>query len=276
MADEPPSAKSEFWVAVAGPIMSVLIGALCLAALAIPLPVALAVVLAYLGAINLLLVVFNMIPAFPLDGGRVLRSILWAAKGNLRWATKVTSTIGSAFGIVLIGLGLLSIVRGNVLGGFWWVLIGMFLRQAASMSYQQLLLRRALEGEKVSRFMKLDPVTVPPQATVADLVNHFVYRYRHKLFPVTENGHLLGCVSTAQIKNLPENEWQQHTVGEIAGRCTAENTVSPETDAIEALAKMNRTGGSRLMVVDRGNLVGILTLKDLMKFMSLKVELEEQ
>jgi len=275
MADEPPSPKAEFWVAIAGPIMSVALACLFLAGSRIPQPLPSAALLMYLGVINLVLVVFNLIPAFPLDGGRVLRSILWAARGNLRWATKVTSRIGAFFGMALIVWGLLRIAfSGNILGGIWMILIGMFLRQAAQMSYQQLLLRRALEGEPVSRFMRTDPVVVPPQTTVADLVDRYVYVHHHKLYPVASNGDLLGCITTRRIKELPREEWPRHTVAELADQCTIDNTISPETDATEALAKMSRTGASRLLVVDHGKLVGVLTLKDLMRFMSSKVELE--
>jgi Zn-dependent protease/predicted transcriptional regulator len=274
MADEPPSAKAEFWVAIAGPIVSVVLGFLFLALSAVPQPLPTAAVLNYLGIINLILVVFNLIPAFPLDGGRVLRSIIWAITGNLHRATRITSLIGGGFGIVLIVLGIVRIAFGDFVGGIWSVLIGMFLRQAASMSYQQLLLRRALEGEPVAKFMRPNPVVVPSQLSIADLVERYIYVHHHKLFPVADNGNLLGCISTQQVKQLPREEWGRHTVSELASTCSPDNTIGPDTDAMEALSKMNRTGASRLLVVDHGHLVGVLTLKDLMRFMSTKVELE--
>jgi Zn-dependent protease/predicted transcriptional regulator len=275
MTQEPPHAKAEFWVAIAGPIMSVLLGVLFLLAGVFASPVPVRGVLLYLGFINLILVAFNMIPAFPLDGGRVLRSALWATRGDLRWATRVTSTIGGVFGILLIVFGLINMLMfGNFIGGMWWVLIGMFLRQAASLSYQHVLVRRALEGEPVRRFMKTNPIVVPAHTSIADLVQNYVYTHHHKMFPVADDGQLLGCVTTQNIKSLPPEEWPQHRVSEIAHPCNDDNTVTPETDAMEALSKMNRTGASRLLVVDQGRLVGVLTLKDLMRFMALKVELE--
>jgi Zn-dependent protease len=127
-------------------------------------------VLWYLGIINGVVVVFNLIPAFPLDGGRVLRSILWHVQGSLRWSTRITSSIGSGFGLVLILLGVLNFVGGNFVGGMWQFLIGMFLRGAAQMSYQQVLIRRVLEGEAIDRFMQTNVVTGSPSTTIRQLV----------------------------------------------------------------------------------------------------------
>lgn len=278
MAEEPPTAKSEFLVAIAGPIASVLIGAVCFTLWSVgtaagwPGPaVSIAGVLAW---INVTLVIFNMVPAFPLDGGRVLRSALWQWKGNLRWATRVTAGIGSAFGMALIVLGVLQFILTQDFSALWMALIGLFLRNAARMSYQQLLLRTALEGERVARFMKTDPVTVPRQISVAELVDDYLFRYTHKLFPVVDGDRLVGCVTTREIKQLPRDEWDGTTVGAIAQAPCAENTIAPDTDAMQALAAMSRSGASRLMVVEGERLVGILTLKDLLEFFSLKMELE--
>lgn len=278
MTDEPPTPQAEFMVAVAGPIASVLIAAVAFVAWTVgsaagwPFEVtAIAQVVAWM---NLVLVLFNVVPAFPLDGGRMMRSLLWRWKGNLRWATRVTSNIGSVFGAVLIGVGVLRLLFNDVVGGIWMALIGLFLRNAARMSYQQLLLRRALEGEPVSRFMQPDPVAVPRAVSVKELVEDYVYRHHYKLFPVVDGDRLVGCVSTREVKGLPREEWDRQTVGAIATACTPENAVDPDTDAMQALGTMSRNGISRLMVVDGERLVGILTLKDLLKFFSLKMELE--
>ena len=276
MSDEPDRPRVEFLVAVAGPIASVVIGTCCWAAthLAVPSPVA--AILQYLFFINFVLVAFNLVPAFPLDGGRVLRSALWQWKQSLRWATRVTSTIGSLFGMGLIALGIYLFFRtGFSLGALWWILIGFFLRNAAQMSYQQMLLRRTLEGEPVRRFMQPDPVTVSRSLSVRELVESYIYRYHHKLFPVVDGDRLVGCVTTQQVRELAPEEWDRQSVGALAQGCSTENTITPDEDAMHALAKMNRTGSSRLMVVDGGRLVGILALKDLLKFFSLKVELEQ-
>jgi predicted transcriptional regulator len=156
----------------------------------------------------------------------------------------------------------------------WFFLIGMFLRNAAKGSFRQLLLRRNLEGETVRRFMHPDPIAVPRAISVDELVEQYIYRYHYKLFPVVDDDRLIGCVTTHQVKELPREEWARQTVGSIATPCSPDNTVGPETDALEALGLMSRSGTSRLMVVENGRLVGIITLKDLLKFLALKVELE--
>jgi len=155
-------------------------------------------------------------------------------------------------------------------------LIGMFLRSAAQMSYQQLLVRKALEGEPVRRFMNPDPVTVQDSITVAHLVEDYIYKYHYKMFPVMSGDKLTGCITTRQVKEIPREAWDRETIREAASACTEENTISPDTDAVKALAVMNQTGVSRLLVVENGRLVGLVSLKDLLDFFSLKVELEEQ
>jgi Zn-dependent protease/CBS domain-containing protein len=280
MGDEPPTARAEFWMAVVGPVSSIFIGMVFYLVYiwgqASGWPVPVNGVTRYLGWINGLLAAFNLIPAFPLDGGRILRSILWGLKQNLRWATRVSSAIGSGFGILLIVLGAIEVLRGNFIGGMWWFLIGMFLRGAAQMSYQQLVVRKALEGELVRRFMNPKPVTVPASATIQELVEDYIYKYHYKMFPVLEGDNLAGCITTREVKEVPREEWSQKTVGQLASRCSLENTIKPDADATKALALMNQTGASRLLVVDGQHLVGLVTLKDLLTFLSLKVELEEQ
>jgi len=238
-------------------------------------PVEIQGVAGYLAWLNSALAVFNLVPAFPLDGGRVLRSALWRWKENLRWATRITSQIGSGFGLALIFLGLLIFIGGNVIGGMWWILIGLFLRGAAGMSYRQLQIRQALEGEQVSRFMNTDPVTVPAGTAVECLVEDYIYKYHFKMFPVlNEADKLIGCVTTHQVKALDRNQWPERSVGEITLSCSEKNSIPPDADAMKVLTKMNREGFSRLIVVKGKQLVGIITLKDLLGFLAAKIELE--
>jgi len=278
MGDEPPSAKTEFLIAIVGPLSSLAIAAIFYGIYQVGIASAWSQafngVVAYLAMINGLLAVFNLVPAFPLDGGRILRSILWGWKGNLRWATRVSSTIGSGFGIFLIIMGFIRILSGNFIGGMWLGLIGLFIQSAAKMSYQQLLTRRALEGEPLKRFMKTDPVTVLDSTTVEQLVEDYIYRYHFKMFPVINSDKLLGCITTKDVKEIPRDEWDQKTVGEIADQCSGENTIEPDADAIKALSEMRRNNASRLMVVEDDQLVGIIALKDMLEFLSLKVELD--
>jgi len=279
MDEEPPSAKAEFVMAIAGPIASVVIALICLgvnyAGGMLNWPALVNGVFGYLALINTVLVIFNMIPAFPLDGGRVFRAALWHWKGSIRKATRITSTIGSGFGMFLIFFGVLMLFTGNLIGGIWMALIGMFLRGAAQMSYQQLLVRRALEGETVSRFMNPEPVTIPPDISLDDLVENYIYRHHFKMFPVVEDGRLQGCVTTRDVRNVPREQWSGTTTKDVTQPCSEANTISYDADAMQALSRMSQADNSRAMVVRDGHLEGILSLKDMMKFLSLKIELEE-
>jgi len=279
MDDEPEGPWAEFMMAIAGPIASVLISATSFSIYSLGVilgwnaPVT--AVLFYLAWINAVLAIFNLIPAFPLDGGRVLRSILWKATGRLRWATQIATRSGSVFAFILMVLGLLSLFSGNLIGGMWWILLGLFLHGAAVGSYQQLLVRRALRDEPVARVMSTDVRTVSPLISVEDLVENHIYRHHFKMFPVTENGSLMGCVTTRAVKEIPRERWSDHNVGELVEPCSAENSISPEDDMVQALKKMSNNGRSRLMVVEQGQLRGILSLKDVSRFISLKLELED-
>jgi Zn-dependent protease/CBS domain-containing protein len=278
MDEEPPSPRAEFFMAVAGPLASIGLGfffwLIMLVGRYQEWPVAVSGVFRYLRTINFILAGFNLLPAFPLDGGRLLRAGLWKWKNNIRRATRFASRIGSGFGIALIVLGFISIIRGAFIGGMWWILIGFFLRGASRMSYQKLLMTETLKGEPVSRFMNTEVVTVHPQATIEELVEDYVYRHHYKLFPVASDGNLEGCITTRQIKEIPREEWSRHTVRELAAKCDSSNTVASSDDATAALAKMHKNSHSRLMVVDEGKLVGIVSLKDLLRFLSLKLDLE--
>ncbi len=279
MTDEPSSPKAEFLMAAAGPLSSILLGLVLYMIVAGldggALPPQVSGVAQYLAFINLILAVFNLMPAFPLDGGRILRSALWQWKKNLRWATRIASGIGSAFGILLIAFGIFNVIMGRIVSGIWQFMIGMFLRNAAHMSYRQVLIRRALEGETVGRFMKAEPVTSPSGISLQELVDKYIYAHHFKMYPVVDDDVLVGCITMRQVKNVPQDQWKERTVREVANQCSLENTISPGADALKALAVMSRTGNGRLMVVDDGRLVGIITLKDIMGFLSVKMDLGE-
>ncbi|MEW6356372.1 MAG: site-2 protease family protein [Planctomycetota bacterium] len=278
MEEEPPSPQAEFVIAIAGPASSVLLAlAFFLTHIVggmLRLPQAVLGVVHYLAFINTALVIFNLIPGFPLDGGRILRSALWRLKGNLRWATRIASNVGAGFGMVLIILGVFHVLFGSFIAGMWWFLIGMFLRGAAHMSYQHLLIRRALLGETVRRFMTPDVVAAPSSITIEELVDDYIYRHHYKMFPVSRDGVLCGCVTTRQVRQIPREEWGRHTIEEIAEPCSDQNTIHPDDDAMRALSKMNRNQISRLLVTEGDVLVGIVSLKDLLGFLALKMELE--
>ncbi len=278
LSEEPKNPKSEFLIAIVGPATSVVLAVLFfileVAGVLGNWPRPVTGIVGYLGFINLLLAIFNILPAFPLDGGRVLRSALWKFKNDLRWATKIASRIGSGFGIALIILGIFSAFTGAIIAGLWWFFIGMFLRSSANAAYQQLLIQENLKGKPVSRFMQTTPLTVSRQITLEDLVSNYAYRSGHRFFPVVDNGELEGCIDLDRIKELPREEWPQHQVSEITASCPVAKTVAPETDASEAFALMNRTGQTHLIVTVDNRLVGMLNIKDLLRYLSMKKEFE--
>ncbi len=278
MEEEPDKPRHEFLMAVAGPLTSAALAVffiLCdvlVRRIAPEAPVL--AVFGYLSWLNGLLGAFNMIPAFPLDGGRVLRALLWMWKKDLRFATRIAAGLGSLFGLGLILLGVFMFMNGAALQGVWFGMIGLFVRNASAMSYRQMVLRRALEGEPVSRFMKTDVVSVQPNLTLREFVENVVYVYHHKLYPVMFGSQLRGCVTTRNVKAVPVDRWSETSVGEIAEPCSDKNCVPPDMDSMKALGLMNRTGRGRLLVVESGQLLGVVSLKDLMDFLSLKLDLE--
>jgi len=278
MDREPDDPKSEFLMAIAGPVSSYILAVIfyfvSTMSQNVGWPEPAYAIFSYLAFINVLLATFNLIPGFPLDGGRMLRAALWYWKDNQRWATRLASDIGSGFGVVLILLGLFSILTGNFIGGIWWALIGFFLKNASGMSYRQMTIRKALEGENVADFMKPDPITVPPSATLRELVEEYFYKFHYKMFPVVQDSELRGFITTRHVKSFPQQKWDYVTVGDAMESCSDDNTIKINDDAITALSTMNRTGNSRLMVIFNGKLAGIITLKDMMKFLSIKVDLE--
>lgn len=279
MEEDPPSPKAEFMIAVVGPLSSCLlaISAFLLYKLGIHSvwPVTITGVLNYLSWLNMILAVFNLIPAFPLDGGRILRSALWRWKKDMRWSTNIATQIGSGFGLMLIIMGIFYIVRGNFVGGLWWFLIGLFVRAAAQSSYRQVLARNLFHTKKVKDLMITNPVSVPRSISLDDFIRDYVYKYHFQAYPVLSFGRLTGCIFLKQIASIPREEWTQHTVGAIALPCSTDITIGPEEDANKALEVMNRTGNSRLLVVNGDELAGIISLKDMLALLSLKMELND-
>jgi Zn-dependent protease/CBS domain-containing protein len=276
---EPESAWSEFIMAAAGPVVSAVLTALFAVAAVLGSdagwPAALLLMLGYLAFINLMILMFNMVPAFPLDGGRILRAILWGLSRSLRRSTRWASFLGRAFAWVLIAVGMLQFLDGHLFQGVWLTVIGVFLNHAARASYEQVLLRQALLGEPVSRFMTPSPIVVPPSTDLRHWVEDYVYRFHRKAFPVTSNGHVEGVISTPELARFPHGEWERHTVAEVMRRDVEALSIPPDGDALDALARMQRTGSNRLLVTDHDHLVGVVSLKDLLDFLDLKVQRDD-
>jgi len=278
MSEQPPSPKAEFFMAIAGPLASIFlgIGLLLVSFFGSNLGTSRALmgVIEYLAWINLILAGFNLIPAFPLDGGRVLRSVLWGWKENIQWATNISSKIGSAFGIGLIIFGVIEVIAGNFIGGAWMFLIGMFIRSSSQMSYRQMILRNSLSGEKVSKYMVSDPVTVSPNISLEKLIKDYIYKYHYKMYPVVEEEKLIGCIELKSVKNIPKQERDHKKVRDIIEECSESNTISPHESASKVLSLMQEKKRSRLMVVEGGRLKGVISIKDLMNFLSIKIDLD--
>jgi len=279
MEKEPSTPKSEFLMAIAGPMASFLLAfifqQLHLLATANEWSVFIIGVTYYLAYLNTILAIFNLVPAFPLDGGRMLRAALWAWKKDLRSATRIASQIGSGFGLVMMALGILWVLQGVFIAGMWWFLIGVFLRVTAAASFKQVLLQEVLQDQPIRRFMTSEPLTVTPSVSIDQLVQDYIYRHHFKMFPVVENSHLLGCITTREVKQVPQDQWSGRTVGELTVPCSTDNTVSPDTDAMEVLSLMTQpNASSRFMVVEDQRLIGIISLTDLKEFLSLKLDLE--
>ena len=278
MEEEPPSPKAEFLMAIAGPLASFAIAAVLWVlhgAAAAWAPTQVLGVLQTLALINVTLAIFNLVPAFPLDGGRMLRAVLWHLKRNLRAATYTSSRIGKSFGIVLIVLGFLSLLGGDIIGGMWWFLIGLFVRGAAEGSYQQLIVSEMIRDKPVSDFMRREPVTVRPTATIDEFLEDCVYQHHFKLFPVVEDGKLLGSINVTDIRGLTADERAARSVAEFMKPTSAENSIPADTPTAKLLPDMVRPPApARYMVVDGDRLVGMISLKDLLEVIALHIELD--
>jgi Zn-dependent protease len=231
MPGEPGSPRAEFLMALAGPLASLALSAALFASAAaiaaLHGPQTISGVVGYLGQLNLMLGLFNLVPAFPLDGGRMLRAAFWGWSHDVAWATRIAAVSGNLFGTLLIVLGVLEVLRGDFVGGMWQFLIGMFLRTAASAGYQQTMAQRLLADVSVAQVMTPQPIAVPPDLPVARFIEDYLYRYHHREFPVACDGVLLGRIGTRQVAALGRDLWPYTAVSAAALGCTAEDTIAP-------------------------------------------------
>lgn len=278
ISDEPPNPTVEFRMAIAGPIFSLSLSAIMFSAYSLGgyqgWPNQVQGVLYYLAWANCVLALFNLVPAFPLDGGRVLRSILWSKKRDRVEATRLASKSGSWFGAILIGLGLIAVVTGNFISGVWYFFIGMFIREAALSSYRQVIITNTLEGESVRKFMNPNPVTIQPDISLDEFVDKYLLKFQFKMFPVIKNGNLLGLFTTQELKKVPKSDWMKDKISEHIQTVSELNTVSPDANAREVFLLMNRTGRNRLLVVENKKLLGVITLRDILQYMTFMFDLE--
>ena len=279
MEEEPPGPKSEFLMAIAGPLASFLLAFIFARIEAIALlrgwPTPVVGVSDALAYINMVVAIFNLVPAFPLDGGRMLRAALWYFRRDMNSATRIASQMGSGFGFALMLLGIIAFVQGNVIGGMWWFVIGIFLRGAATASYQRLMLHDMLHKQPVSNFMRSEPMTVPPSLTIREWVEDHVYRHHFKMFPVVRDAELLGAVTIDDIREISKKDWDKVTVRDVMKPCSDDNTIAAHMEMEKLLNAMMHPGKqTRYMVVDGERLVGVIALKDVLELVALKMEIE--
>lgn len=221
----------------------------------------------YLAIVNGMLGIFNLIPGFPLDGGRLLRAAIWKITGNIKKATYVASRVGSVVGIVFVLFGFLAVFRGYFVFGLWMVLIGFFLRQAASASYYHVVVDGALKGFKVRDAMRGDLVAVPGHISVQDLVDQYVFRHHLDCYPVIDGGQLRGVVAVEDIKSKPRSSWATTAVADVMRTDPARISVHPDDDLAGALRKTMTERCGNLPVLEGGRVVGIIARRDIAEAM---------
>jgi Zn-dependent protease/CBS domain-containing protein len=288
---EPPSAKAEFLIAIAGPITSILLGVGFLAVTVASTGVSFAdgetataayaklgpgqTLLAWLGPINLVIGLFNLLPAFPLDGGRVLRAILWGLSGDLRQSTRRVSAIGRLFGWMLIVMGIAMTFGVHIVffgtgfaSGLWLAFIGWFLHSAASQSYKRLAVDDAFAGHTVQEIMRRDGPTLSPDTSLEVLVHDYLIRSDELAFPVVSNGQLVGVISAAEVRGVPPAEWRATTVGKVM-RADKRSAVAPDEPLAHAFDELARQNLEQVPVLDHGHLVGMLRRGDVARWLEL-------
>jgi Zn-dependent protease/CBS domain-containing protein len=277
LSQEPADPGTEFKVAVVGPLTSFALAALFWALHTLMQgfePSLIVVVIGYLMWINLALGIFNLVPGFPLDGGRLLRAFLWWKTGSLTRATKVASDFGKGFALALMILGALQIFAGALINGLWFIFIGMFLRGMSVQGYEELVIRKSLEGVHVEEVMVREVVTVPPDLTIAQLVHDYFLHYAYRGFPVVDGGRVLGVVSVAATRQIPREVYDNRQVTDIMTPLQDDMLIERQVSLAEALMKMTRQDQDRLLVLEGERLAGLVTKTGLLRFVQLKQVLE--
>jgi Zn-dependent protease/CBS domain-containing protein len=258
-----PSAGAEFRIAIAGPIVSLVLGVFFVAvAVGTQMTEEVDAVAAWLGYINLVLLVFNLLPALPLDGGRVLRAALWAARDDFAWATRVAGNIGRGFGYLLIAGGIALFVFANSFSGAWLAFTGWFLLGAASAELRYLAVRDALAGLRVRDLMVREPITVPQNLSLGQFMDQIVLPNRFTTYPVTDNGRAVGLLPFKCVAEVPRAEWDTRTVRDCMLPRDQVPVLDENDELVDAANELGETPG-RGLVLDGERLVGLLSISDL-------------
>jgi len=231
----------------------------------------------WLGSINIMVGAFNLLPAFPLDGGRILRAILWTITGSLRRATRWAAAVGQTIAWLMIFAGISSmfglripLIAGGFVNGLWLAFLGWFLSNAATLSYRRVIVRDILEGVPVQRLMRSDPPTVSPDIIVRELVDEHVIGRDDQAFPVVSNGALVGMVSIQDIRTVPRDRWQEIAVGEIMTPFEKLATVGPDVDSADAFDRLTQRDVPQLPVLDGTGLVGLVRRSDILRWLQIE------
>ncbi|CAN5739239.1 hypothetical protein BH23ACT12_BH23ACT12_19570 [soil metagenome] len=267
-----PSAGAEFRIAVAGPVVSLLLGigftAAAIGGDTLGLPEQVLGVMAYLGRINLIVLAFNLVPALPLDGGRVLRAWLWHRQRSFTAATLSAAKAGKAFAYVLMAIGFMSLFTRAVTGGIWFIFLGFFLLQAAQSEAQSAILARAFRPFRVRDLMSREPVQVPPTSTVSEFMDRLP-AMKHSTYPVSGDGRLLGLVSIRMAGAVPAGERHSTLIRDVMLPLDKVPVLEPETEMLDALTAL-RAGLGRAVVLGDDRIVGILSVSDVAKALELE------
>ena len=277
---EAPDAKSEFWIAIAGPLASLAIGVVCLllARSSGWLPKSepsspLSAVLLWLGYINLMLAAFNMIPGYPLDGGRVLRAVIWGITHSIERSTRMAARVGQGVAFLFILLGLYQFFAGKNAGGLWMAFIGWFLLDASRTSYAQVELTEGLRDRRVSDIMDRDFSSVEAHLSLQDFVHQYLLVSGRRCFVVTQNNNLVGLITPNEVSRVERDRWPQTSVQSVMRPLSQLQTVTPDTPALRALEIMSGKDINQLPVVTNGELVGIFSRSSLMGFLHNRAQL---
>ncbi len=274
LTSEPKDARTEFLVAVVGPIASFVIGAIALGITLLLTDARLAALFGYLAVVNGLLGGFNLIPGFPLDGGRVLRSIAWGITHSLRRATEIAVGAGQIVGGLFILWGIVQVFSGNLVNGLWIAAIGWFLQNAASSSLRQVVLEERLRDVPVRSVMSPDATAVPPGISVADLIEDYLLPRNRRAMPVADNGRLVGIVTLGDISRVPADARERTTVAEVMGGGDGLVTVRPQESLDRAVEALNRGDLEQVPVVDGRDLVGMLSRGAVMRQLQIRETLD--
>jgi Zn-dependent protease/CBS domain-containing protein len=260
----------EFLIALVGPLTSGLLAGLfgLVAGLGSDLlSRALAGTFGYLAWTNLLLAAFNLVPGFPLDGGRLLRAAIWKATGSLARATRIASVSGQGVGWLLVAAGVAWLLAGDLAGGIWFAFIGWFLVQAARSSYQELQLQQLLRGVEAEDVMAADLRRIPPELSLQEAVDDYFMRYDHGAFPVEEQGRTVGLLTLRGVRRVPRDQWPTHRVRDHMVPLSDQVVVAPDARMDGVVGKLQDGEAGRVLVVEDGEVVGIITPSDLTRWL---------